>query len=99
MSTGEAYDPSLERFDVAIRAAVRVARGKQRDTGFIRKAIGMTPAHCTEIQEAAFELDSLRQEDNIFLLLKQCPYLLTYAMELLRLYADAFAPSRMYHYR
>lgn len=99
MATGEAYEPQLERFDVAMRAAVLVARGKVQGAGMMRKQLGMTSLHCSEIQEAAFELDTIQQEDNLFALLKRCPYLLTYAMELLRLYAEKYAPSRAYHYR
>lgn len=97
--TGEAYDPHLERYDVAIRAAVLVARGKVQGAGAMRKQLGMTSLHCTEIQDAAFEADTLRTEDGIFILLQRCPYLMRYALELLRLYAEKYAASRSYHYR
>ena len=93
--TGEAYDPRLERYDVAIRAAAKLTQGGRRQYA---SKVGLRPEHFESVNKALLEIDDIRTEDGLMELVHRCPFLLRAAVELLRLYAETYAPSRSYHY-
>lgn len=89
------YDPSLDRIDVAIRATVKLAQGGRKAYA---DQIGMTGDHRRMIQAAVRDMDNWREEDNLFHLIRSCPCVLGFALELLRLYTLYARDNRRWFY-
>lgn len=89
------YDPSLERIDVAIRAVVKLSRGGRK---LYCDQIGLTPDHRKLVRAAVEDLDDWRSEENLFHLIRSCPFVVGFALELLRLYAVRSKVYRQWYY-
>lgn len=93
---GYVYEPGLDRFDVAVRAAAKLALGGREQA---RNMVGLGPQHHEPVKVALLEIDNWRTENGVFELVERCPFLLDAALELLKLYETEYADTRIYHYR
>lgn len=93
---GYVYEPQLDRFDVAVRAAANLTRGGRKKVAHL---VGLGPQHFAEVDRAKLEIDNWRSEAGCFELIERCPFLLDAALELLRMYETEYAVTRGYHYR
>jgi hypothetical protein len=93
---GYVYEPQLDRFDVAVRAAAKLALGGREKA---RNMVGLGQQHHEPVKTALLEIDNWRSEAGVFELIERCPFLLDAALELLRMYDAEYADTRTYHYR
>lgn len=97
MDGGYTYDVQLDRFDVAVRAAAKLAMDPRRRK--LAPWSGLRAEHQPLVQTALLEIDNWRTEKGVFDLIEKCPFLLPAALELLRAYDTTYAVARSYHYR
>lgn len=90
------YDPSLERIDVAIRAVVKLSQGGRKT---YCERIKLTTEQRRLVQAAVKDLDNWREEENLFHLIRSCPFVVGFALELLRRYVEQTKTTRSYYYR
>lgn len=93
---GYVYDPGLDRFDVAVRAAANLTMGGRKKVAHL---VGLGPQHFAAVERAKLEIDNWRTENGVFELIDRCPFLLDAALELLRMYDTEYAVTRTYHYQ
>lgn len=86
------YQPSIDRFDIAIRAVMRLFR--QRNWECLNQ-IGIEKSNHEDVLTAAeLYVDDVRADHQIAALLDLCPFLLSAALELLRRYSLVTASSK-----
>lgn len=93
---GYVYEPQLDRFDVAVRAAANLTQGGRKK---VARLVGLGPQHFAAVERAKLEIDNWKSEAGVFELIERCPFLLDAALELLRMYDQEYAVTRSYHYR
>lgn len=95
MTDGYVYEPELDRFDVAVRAAVALALGGRKDWA---RQVGLTrEEHFKPVNDALLDIN-LHTEDGVLEMIRRCPFILEAALELLLLYNTRYAITRGYHY-
>jgi hypothetical protein len=93
-----AYDPRLERMDTAIRAAIKVSVGSWSNWEQAGQLGLHKEQHAARLLNALAECDDLRQEDELFALVKRCPFLVDAAQMALGLYQAVTYETREHYY-
>lgn len=95
MTDGYVYEPELDRFDVAIRAAVALALGGRKEWA---QRVGLNRKdHYKQVNDALLDIN-IHTEEGVLEMIRRCPFILEAALELLLLYNTQYAQTRSYHY-
>lgn len=92
------YDPSLDRIDVAIRAVVLLALGRVWRAKQCRAQIEMDELQTALILVAVEDIENWRTEEGLFKIIRICPFVVGFALELMRLYTYNSRDYRKWHY-
>lgn len=94
LRTPPSYDVRLERMDIAIRAVIKVSVGNWSNWELAEQLGLRKEKHATRLLTALAEVDDLRREDELFALVKRCPFLVDAAQLALGLYQAATYDTR-----
>ena len=86
LRTPPSYDVRLERMDIAIRAVIKVSVGNWSNWELAEQLGLRKEKHANRLLAALAEVDDLRREDELFALVKRCPFLVDAAQLALGLY-------------